>query len=155
MSSSSQLSTQWPRPAVSSAIFHGGEVLLIERGKGALRGRWTLPGGHIEPGETAHAAALREIGEETGVRARLDGIAAVQDVILRNGEGGLQAHYVLSVFHGVWLGGEPVAGSDAAAARFVPLEAIERLPLTDGAAGIIARAYRMSQGAGSMAAPIR
>ena len=32
-------------------------------------GRWDLPKGHIEPGETAEAAAVREIAEETGVAA--------------------------------------------------------------------------------------
>ncbi len=31
------------------------------------RDRWTIPKGHIEPGETAQAAAVREVGEETGL----------------------------------------------------------------------------------------
>ena len=53
---------EWPRPAASAAIFRDGQVLIAERGKGALRGTWSLPGGHIEPGETAMAAALQEEG---------------------------------------------------------------------------------------------
>ena len=43
-----------------------GELLMIE-----LRGRWDLPKGHIEVGEEASAAALREVEEETGVVAEL------------------------------------------------------------------------------------
>jgi len=39
------------------------EVLLIQDS----RGRWTIPKGHIEPGETAKQAAVREIGEEAGL----------------------------------------------------------------------------------------
>ena len=50
---------QWPRAAASAAIFRGQEVLLVRRGKGGpLAGLWSLPGGHIEPGEPARAAAL-------------------------------------------------------------------------------------------------
>ena len=40
------------------------EVLLIQDSKG----RWTIPKGHIEPGETAKMTARREIEEETGLR---------------------------------------------------------------------------------------
>lgn len=39
------------------------EILLIQDSKG----RWTIPKGHIEPGETARQTAIREIGEEAGL----------------------------------------------------------------------------------------
>ncbi len=39
------------------------EILLIQDSKG----RWTIPKGHIEPGENAKEAAIREIGEEAGL----------------------------------------------------------------------------------------
>lgn len=45
-----------------------GELLLIE-----LRGRWDLPKGHIEAGESEREAALREVAEETGVEAEVVG----------------------------------------------------------------------------------
>src|SRR5215470_13732542 len=62
----------WPRCGASAAVFRGEAVLLIVRAKGALKGLWSLPGGHIEPGETARAAALREVREETAVEADID-----------------------------------------------------------------------------------
>ena len=43
------------------------EYLLVEASK--VRGLWVLPKGHIEPGESPEAAAVREVEEESGVRA--------------------------------------------------------------------------------------
>ena len=131
----------WPRCGASAAIFRGEAVLLIVRAKGALKGLWSLPGGHIEPGETARAAAQREVLEETAVDADIDALVDVHDVILRNAEGALSAHYLIAVFCGRWRRGEPNAGSDASLARFVPMGDVEGLPLTDGAAALIHRAW--------------
>lgn len=115
-------------------------MLLVERGKGPMRGIWSLPGGHIEPGEAARAAALREVMEETGIEARLLGLTDVVDVIHHDADGALRAHYILSVFFGDWIGGEPEGRSDAADARFVPLGEIGRYALTNGTAAVIRHA---------------
>ena len=133
----------WPRPGVSAAIFRGQSVLLVKRAKPPLAGRWSLPGGHIEPGERARDAALREVVEETGIAVRIDGLAEVADVIHAPG-GVLAAHYVIAVYHGAWLSGEPVAASDAAEARFVPLAEVAGLPTTEGAAEVVATAWRLA-----------
>jgi len=140
-------SRQWPRCGTSAAIFRGREVLLVERGKGELQGFWSLPGGHIEPGEPARAAALREVREETGVTAELAGLVDIHEVMRRDAAGGLLAHYVIIVWYGRWVDGEPVAGSDAATARFVPLDAIDTLPLTEAAPDFVRRAWALLQGA--------
>ncbi len=114
-------------------------MLLVERGKGP-RGLWSLPGGHIEPGETARDAALRELHEETSVSAALEGLVDVHDVIARGSDGALRAHYVLAVYWGRWTNGEPRAGSDSASALFVPVDHIGRYAMTHGAPAIIRRA---------------
>jgi ADP-ribose pyrophosphatase YjhB (NUDIX family) len=130
----------WPRAAASAAIFRGDSVLLVERGSGPSAGAWSLPGGHIEPGETAAAAALREVREETGLAVELVGLADVRDVVRRDSTGALLAHYLIAVYYGRWREGEPVAGSDSRTARFVPLDEIDRYPLTEGTARIIRNA---------------
>ncbi|MBX9590354.1 MAG: NUDIX hydrolase [Hyphomonadaceae bacterium] len=142
-------SSTWPRAGASAAILRGTEVLLVERGQGALRGLWSLPGGHIEPGEAARTAALREIREETGVEAELSGLLDIHEVLRRDDSGRLTGHYLLVVFFGRWLRGEPTAGGDAAAARFVPIEALGTLPLTDGAASFIHRAQERQTDGGT------
>ena len=78
----------WPRCGTSAAIFRRREVLLIERAKGPLKGLWSLPGGHIEAGEPARMAALREVREETGVAAVLGGLVDVHEVLRRGAGGG-------------------------------------------------------------------
>lgn len=59
----------------------GDEVLLLRRaGTGFFDGCFSLPGGHVEEGESAFAAAARELAEETGLvvaRSELDWLGAV------------------------------------------------------------------------------
>lgn len=134
-----------PRPAVSAAIFRDGLVLLGQRSKPPLQGVWSLPGGHIEPGEKALAAIARELREETGISADIGGIADVTDIILKRDDGGLRAHYVITVFYGEWLGGEPRAGSDCRAVQWADPHALGALELTEGTAAIIGHAHRLVQ----------
>ncbi|HAJ04111.1 MAG TPA: phosphohydrolase, partial [Brevundimonas sp.] len=75
-----------------------------------------------EPGETLRDAALRELAEETGVEADLGPLVDVVDGIFP--ESG--RHYVLIDFLARWTSGEPVAGDDAADARFWPLDEVEQ-----------------------------
>jgi len=136
----SNQASPFPRPGVSVAVFRNNEILLVQRGKLPLRGIWSLPGGHIEPGETAMAAAHRELAEETGVEANLRGVADVADVIHRNDDGSLRVHYVLTVFYGTWLTGDAIAASDAMDARWILPERICELTTTEGADRLIGKA---------------
>lgn len=138
----------WPRPAASAAVFRDGSVLLVERGKGAPRGLWSLPGGHVEPGETVLEAAVRELMEETAVTADIAGLADVRDIMIRDAAGGLTAHYVLTIFYGHWREGEPRAGSDSPSARFVPVAGLGAYRLTDGVGEVVAKAWRLLHGGG-------
>jgi 8-oxo-dGTP diphosphatase len=138
----------WPRPAASAIIFRGESVLIVERGKGALPGTWSLPGGHIEPGERAREAAARELFEETGIAVMLEGLVDIHDGIFRDTEGLLRAHYVLAVFWGRSEEGEPVAATDVRDARFVLLSEIDGYRMTPGAQAIIRRARALSLSSG-------
>ncbi len=56
---------------VAGLVFDAdGRVLIAQRPTGkALAGRWEFPGGKVAPGETAHAAIVRELREEIGIEA--------------------------------------------------------------------------------------
>jgi len=131
---------QWPCAAASAAIFRDGKILLAQLSKPPLKGIWSLPGGHIKPGEKAIEAAHRELNEETGITADLKGLADVANVILRREDGALRAHYVISVFYGIWLHGEAKAESDCQAVEWVDIAELSDRPMTDGTAAIIERA---------------
>jgi 8-oxo-dGTP diphosphatase len=121
-------------------VFRGEDVLLVARGSGAFKGLWSLPGGHIEPGERAREAALRETLEETGVAADAPILVDVHEVVLHGDGRVLTAHYLIVVFCARWRSGEPVASDDALAARFVAPCALAGFPLTAGLAPLIVRA---------------
>lgn len=117
-----------PVPAVGVVVLRGDEVLLVRRGTAPRLGQWSLPGGRIEWGETIEAAALRELREETGVEAELLGLVEVVDAVFTARETGeTSRHYVLIDFAARWVSGEPVAGDDAAEARFVPVSEVAGL----------------------------
>jgi 8-oxo-dGTP diphosphatase len=112
-----------PVPAVGIVCLRGDAVLLIRRGTPPRKGEWSLPGGRIEPGERAMDAALRELREETGVEAEITGLIDVVDGLFPDAG----RHYVLIDYAARWLSGDPVAGDDAAEARFVALDEVGNL----------------------------
>jgi 8-oxo-dGTP diphosphatase len=110
-----------------------GRLLLVERGHLPYQGRWSLPGGRVEAGETLAVAAARELAEETGLEAAVGGIAGVAE---RIGEG---FHYlIVDLWAELASDAGPVAGGDAADARLVDLEELPGYPLSPGLAGFLA-----------------
>lgn len=114
---------QRPVPTVGVVCLKGDLVLLIKRGTPPRLGQWSLPGGRIEWSEPVTDAALRELKEETGVDAELTGLLDVVDGVFTSRETGeTTRHYVMIDYAARWTGGEPVAGDDAADARFFTRE---------------------------------
>lgn len=117
------------RPAltVDVAVFRGraGErdVLLVKRGEEPFAGRWALPGGFVEEGETLESAARRELLEETG----LDPLGDLDQVGTYGDPGRDPRGWTVSVVFMATLGydeiGAVVGGSDAAEAAWYPVDA--------------------------------
>lgn len=104
-----------------------GRLLLVRRGRQPGRGLWSLPGGRCEPGETAAAAAVREVREETGLEVTA---GAVVGRVERPGLDGTV--YVIDDVACTVAGGELAPGDDADEVRWVDGAELARLPLTDG-----------------------
>lgn len=110
------MNDQRPVPTVGVVCLRGDEVLLIKRGNPPRQGQWSLPGGRLEWGETLQAGALRELAEETGCQAEILGLVDVVDGVMTT------RHYIMIDYAARWTAGEPVAGDDAADARFFTLD---------------------------------
>ncbi len=111
----------WPRLGVGALVVDAkGRVLLVKRRFPPFQGLWSIPGGHVEPGETVIDAASRELYEETGIEAEPVGVVDVHELIVYEG-GSLRYHYLILDVLFRNPRGEPRPGSDALDAAFFPL----------------------------------
>jgi ADP-ribose pyrophosphatase YjhB (NUDIX family) len=115
--------------AVGAVIVQQDRLLLVERARDPGIGRWAVPGGRVEPGETLAEAARREVLEETGLEVSIGDIAWVGDSI---GPGDPPAwHFAIVDFWATPTGGSLTAAGDAAAAEWVPIERLDGWPIVD------------------------
>ena len=110
-------------------------VLLVKRRGAPYAGLWTFPGGKTEPNEGPREAVLRELKEETGIDADIEGILDTISVVAEEA-GGEELRYRLTVFYGRYRSGTVRAGDDADAARWFTLDETKTLPLSEGTAAL-------------------
>jgi len=114
-----------PLPVVSVILLSADrEILLVKRGRRPYRGRWCLPTGFVESGESIETAALRELAEETGLRGRVAGLVDVD-----SGRNSFYGDLIFLTFEAEAEGetGPPQSGGDTVAARYFPLGGLPRL----------------------------
>jgi len=120
-----------PRPelCVGAVVFNAdGRLLLVQRGRGAAVGQWSVPGGRVEPGETLEQAVAREVLEETGLTVRCERFVGWVERISDD------HHFVIMDFTATpTMPSSPaVAGDDAAAVAWVAVEQLPDHQLVDG-----------------------
>ena len=136
-----------PFVGVGAVIVQDGRVLIVKRKYDPLAGRWSLPGGGVELGETLEASVAREMLEETGLDIEVGPVIEVFDRITRDEEGRVRYHFVL-VDYLCWpVGGRLQAASDVAEAIFVAPADLEAYQLTGKAMDVIARALELDRDA--------
>lgn len=121
---------------VGAVLIHEGKVLLIRRGKEPLRGRWVIPGGTVELGESLEEALVREVEEEAGLVVRPREVVTVFDRILRE-EGRVSYHYVIVDYLCDYVSGEPRAASDAEAVALVGRDELPAYDLPERALELV------------------
>ena len=113
--------------AVGAVVLHHDHVLLVRRATSPAAGRWSFPGGRVEPGERMADAAAREVREETGLDVEIN---HPLDWVERIGP---DHHFVIVDFAATVIERQaPTPGDDAADARWVHLDEISTLALVDG-----------------------
>ncbi|HXD98960.1 MAG TPA: NUDIX hydrolase [Candidatus Acidoferrum sp.] len=134
-----------PRVGVGAVVLDAGRVLLVRRGKPPLAGKWSLPGGMLELGETTAEAARREVAEECGLQIRVGEVAGILDRVVRDVEGRIRYHWVLVDYVAFVESGELCAASDADEAQWVEVDEVVRLDTTDGLLDMIRRAQALAE----------
>ena len=108
-------------------VFAAGMVLLVRRKNEPSYGRWGLPGGVVELGETVEEAVIREVKEETCIRANPLRLITTFDSIIRDEENRIHFHYVLCNFLCEYVGGELKASNDASEAVWARLNELKQM----------------------------
>lgn len=119
-----------PVVGVGAIIVYDGKILLEKRKGEPGKGKWSVPGGIVELGETVEEAVIREVKEETGLDVAEPELIDVVDNIVRDEKGEIKWHFVILDFFVKVKGGELRAADDAEEIRWVPLSEAEKYDLT-------------------------
>jgi 8-oxo-dGTP diphosphatase len=131
-----------PICAVGAMIFKDHRILLVKRGHAPAIGKWSIPGGVVQLGETLEEAVIREAREETGLEVRPLRLGRVVERIFRDVESRIEYHYIILDYVCEILGGTLQAGSDALAVDLVNFESLDQLDMTEGTAQVIREVFR-------------
>ncbi|MCS6903192.1 MAG: NUDIX hydrolase [Candidatus Bipolaricaulota bacterium] len=129
-----------PIVGVSALVFRNNKILLVRRGHAPSKGRWSLPGGVVELGETLREAAQREIREECHVEIEVLKIFDVLDRIVRDADGRVRYHYLLIALLARYKSGELRADSDIEAAQWADVSQLAHYNLMPDQQALIQRA---------------
>ncbi len=118
-----------PWVGVGGIVFQDDKVLLVKRGKEPGLGKWSIPGGAVDVGETVKTAIQREIEEETGLLVEVLDLVEIFERIIPDSQGRILYHYVLLDYWCRMKGGQLKAQSDAADAGFFPVVSLNSMNL--------------------------
>lgn len=111
-----------PIVGVGAVVVDRERVLLVQRGHEPSKGKWSLPGGILELGESLSEGVAREVLEETGLVVETVELVELIDRVQReDGEAGARVryHYVIADYLCRVVGGALQAATDADAVRWV------------------------------------
>jgi len=104
-----------PLPCVAVLIEQNGKVLIGKRSQNSIEGgKWGIPCGFVEYGESHLEAARREVFEETNLEVKLTSLVAVSSNQIAP-----SLHAIVTVFTAEVISGAPVAGDDMVELRWV------------------------------------
>ena len=111
---------------VGGLCSYEGKILLIKYNYGFNKGKWNLPGGYVDLGETLSSAIEREVLEETGVYTQAVDLIFIRHMNNEKKDKGLISDIYI-VFNLEFKGGKPAADKvETLEAKFIALEDIEK-----------------------------
>lgn len=133
-----------PLVGVGAIIIQGDQVALVKRGHPPLQGKWSIPGGVLEIGETLRKAAIREALEETGLTVEPGELLGVFERVLPDEQGRMKYHYVLIDFLCRPVAGKLIAGDDADEVGWFRREDLAPLQLARETEEVILKGFEKS-----------
>jgi len=131
-----------PLVGAGAVICRGKKVLLVRRKFPPNQGRWSIPGGLVELGETVQAAAAREIKEETGLSVDIDSLLDVQTDLHRDKGGAIEYHYILVDYLAKVTGGRVRLNSESSGFGWFTDGEARRLRTTKGTRAVLHYYFR-------------
>jgi mutator protein MutT len=115
---------------VGAIIICNGQILLEKRKNEPGKGKWSIPGGLVDLGETARQTVIREVKEETGLEVDKPRLIDVVDNVVRDSDGKIKYHFVIIDYFVKLIGGVLQAADDAEELKWVLLDDAEKFDLT-------------------------
>jgi ADP-ribose pyrophosphatase YjhB (NUDIX family) len=145
-----------PVVGVGGVVIEGGRTLLICRGNEPLKGRWSIPGGTLELGETLVEGVARELLEETGLEVRVGPLIEVFERISPGNppdanaatppeSSGPRFHFVIADYLCERIGGQVRAGGDVTDVAWARQSELAPYNLTETATRILQKAFAMAR----------
>jgi len=131
-----------PIVGVSALVIQKEKVLLIKRGKEPDKGRWSIPGGVIETGETIENALNREVFEECGVKIRVKKLLDIVEKIFFDSQGRAEFHYLILSYSADYLEGDIRPASDVLDVKWMGKEDIEKLDIIDSVLKVLKEFFK-------------
>jgi 8-oxo-dGTP diphosphatase len=130
-----------PLVGVGAIIIERDRVALVKRGHAPLQGKWSIPGGVLEVGETLRKAVVREALEETGLTVEPGELLGVFERVVPDELGKMRYHYVLIDFLCRTNAGELLAGDDAEEVAWFRREELAALELARETEEVILKGF--------------
>jgi ADP-ribose pyrophosphatase YjhB (NUDIX family) len=119
-----------PLVGVGAVLICDGKILLEKRKNEPGKGKWSIPGGLVELGESVEETVIREVHEETGLLIEKPEHIDIVDNITKDENGEIKYHFVIIDYFVKLQGGTLKASSDAEELRWVAFDEVEKYDLT-------------------------
>jgi 8-oxo-dGTP diphosphatase len=119
-----------PVLGVGAVIICNGKILLEKRKYEPGKGKWSIPGGLVELGESVEQTVIREVKEETGLEVEKPEHVDIVDNVIRDEDDEIKYHFVILEYFVKLKGGVLKAASDAEELRWVMLDEVEKYDST-------------------------
>ncbi|MBD3387168.1 NUDIX domain-containing protein [candidate division KSB1 bacterium] len=127
----------YPRVGVGVVVKRDNHVLLVKRNQQPNKGKWTVPGGLIELGETLRQAIHREIEEECNIRITIEKFIDTFEYIETDHDNQIKYHYIILEYLAHYCTGKLAAKSDISDARWIHSNSFRSLESTNGTAELL------------------